>query len=83
MNRLKALLDKLLMFNTRVFYTALLVWVYSIIWVLLEYIIYRNVEDRLIDAIIILLLVPVFYAATYAFVPSKEHKNKNKNNCNQ
>lgn len=74
MNKLKPSLDSLSTFYIRLFFALLLLWMYSITWVLLEYLIYRDVADRLIDNIMMVLLIPAFYAATYAFVPKKKNK---------
>lgn len=50
----------------RICKTITLTFVISVIWSLLEYVIYGKVEDRIVDNIMMLLFIPVIYRAAGA-----------------
>ena len=50
--------------RNRIIKTLLITWLYCIIWILLEFVIYGNVENSIVDNIIMLLFIPVIYKAT-------------------
>ena len=47
----------------KIFKTILLVFIFCIIWTTLEKFIYGEVQPRIVDDIIMILLIPVFYSA--------------------
>lgn len=47
----------------RIFKTLCIVWIYCVIWSLLEVILYGQAENRLVDNIIMILFIPIIYMA--------------------
>lgn len=49
---------------SRILLTIIGIWTWSIIWIVLEYVIYGYPENRLVDNIMTLLLIPLIYRST-------------------
>lgn len=49
---------------SRILLTIIGIWTWSIIWIALEYVIYGYPENRLVDNIMTLLLIPLIYRST-------------------
>ena len=47
----------------RIITTIFCTWMWCAIWILLEYMIYGHCENRLVDNIMTLLVVPIIYKA--------------------
>lgn len=47
----------------RIIKTLLVVWIYCLVWSLLEVILYGQAQNRIVDNIIMVLFIPMIYKA--------------------
>lgn len=56
--------------------TIILTFVICTIWSLLEYVIYGEIEDRIVDNIMMVLFIPVIYRASGAEIYMENARSK-------
>jgi hypothetical protein len=56
--------------------TIILTFVICAIWSLLEYVIYGEIEDRIVDNIMMVLFIPVIYRAAGAEIYTENARSK-------
>lgn len=56
--------------------TIILTFVICTIWSLLEYVIYGEIEDRIVDNIMMVLFIPVIYRAVGAEIYTENARSK-------
>ena len=56
--------------------TIILTFVICTIWLLLEYVIYGEIEDRIVDNIMMVLFIPVIYRAVGTEIHMKNVRDK-------
>lgn len=57
---------------TKIFKTIFMLWAFCLLWMGLEFLIYGQIEDRLVDNIVTIFLIPIFYS----FVNEKDKNRK-------
>ena len=55
------IMDKLRNSYIKIMWTILTLWIYGVIWIGLEFIIYGEITNRLVDNIMLVLMIPIIW----------------------